>query len=65
MMSQFLKMLQQFIKDHGTKVLGFSQVTLACVVSASGVIPDNHLKYWMLASGLLTAWRGFYNSSQM
>ena len=50
-------------REHGTKILGFSQITIASIVSVNGVIPEHHLKYWLLSSGLLTAWRGFVNSS--
>lgn len=50
--------------NHGTKILGFAQVTVGVLAASTGVFPDPVLKYLMLASGLLTAWRGFVNSAK-
>ena len=50
--------------SHGTKVLGFAQVTVGAI-AAGGIIPPNHVKYWITAGGLLTAWRGFVNSAKL
>lgn len=55
-------LIKKQIRCHGTKWLGVSQGTIAAI-AASGVIPDRHLKYYLLASGLLTTWRGFINSN--
>jgi len=52
-----------FFQQHGTKVLGFAQGTIAAVAGVTGVIPDQHLKYYLAASALLTFWRGFVNSA--
>lgn len=52
-----------FFRNHTTKVLGFAQVTVGVLAGATGVFPDHVLKWIMLASGLLTAWRGFVNSA--
>ena len=49
---------------HGTKLLGFGQVTVGVLAVADGVFSDKSLKYVLLASGLLTAWRGYFNSKQ-
>lgn len=51
-----------FMKKHGTKVLGFLQGTIAAVAGVTGIIPDAHLKYYMAAIAVLTFWRGFVNS---
>lgn len=48
--------------QHGTKVLGFAQGTVAAIAGVSGIIPDGHLKYWLAASAVLTFWRGYTNS---
>jgi hypothetical protein len=48
-------------REHLTKILGGAQITVAAI-AANGIIPSHQLKYWMTASGLLTAWRGFVNS---
>ena len=48
-------------REHLTKILGGAQITVAAI-AANGIIPAPHMKYWMTASGLLTAWRGFVNS---
>lgn len=53
----------QFLKDHGTKVLGALQGTIAAVTGVTGIIPDHQLKYWLGASAVLTFWRGFVNSA--
>lgn len=51
-------------KNHGTKILGFIQGTIAAVASVDGIIPQHSLKYWMAGLGLMTFWRGFFNSKQ-
>lgn len=51
-----------FLRDHGTKILGFLQGTIAAIAGVTGIIPDAHLKYYMAAIALLTFWRGFVNS---
>lgn len=50
--------------QHGTKLIGFAQGTLAAVAGVSGIIPDSHMKYYMAGIALLTFWRGFFNSAQ-
>ena len=50
--------------DHGTKILGFGQVTVGAL-TAGGLIPPHHMKYWVTVGGLLTAWRGFVNSANL
>jgi hypothetical protein len=52
-------------KNHGTKLIGFAQGTIAAIAGISGLIPANHLKYYLAASAVLTFWRGFFNSSQL
>lgn len=52
----------KFLRNHGTKILGFLQGTIAAVAGVTGIIPDTHLKYYMAAIALLTFWRGFVNS---
>lgn len=49
--------------NHGTKILGFAQGTIAALAGITGIIPESHLKYWLAASALLTFWRGFINSN--
>jgi hypothetical protein len=51
-----------FLRNHGTKLLGFLQGTIAAVAGVTGIIPDAHLKYYMAAIALLTFWRGYVNS---
>lgn len=38
------------------RVLAFCQVTVGAVQTAGGVVPEYHMKYWLLASGLLNVW---------
>lgn len=49
---------------HGTKILGLAQGTVAVIAGTTGILPDKQLKYWLLASGLLTFYRGFFNTKQ-
>lgn len=51
--------------SHGTKILGFFQVSIAAIAAVDGLIPAGQLKYWMAALGLLTAWRGFINTKNL
>jgi hypothetical protein len=51
-----------FLRNHGTKILGFAQGTIAAIAGVTGVIPESHLKYYMALIALLTFWRGFINS---
>lgn len=52
-------------RDHGTKILGFAQGTIAALAGVAGIIPDKQLKYWLASSAVLTFWRGFVNSTRM
>lgn len=54
--------LLTFLRNHGTKILGFLQGTIAAIAGVTGIIPDAHLKYYMVAIAVLTFWRGFVNS---
>ena len=58
-----MTVLLNFLNSHLTKILGFSQVTVGVLAVADGIFSDKALKYVLLASGLLTAWRGFINSA--
>ena len=49
--------------NHGTKIIGFAQGTIAALAGITGIIPESHLKYWLAASAVLTFWRGFINSN--
>ena len=51
-----------FWVNHGTKIIGFAQGTIAAVAGVTGLIPDAHMKYYMAAIAVLTFWRGFFNS---
>ena len=58
-MSQLIKLW----RTSGTKILGFSQVTLAVLATSTDLFSPLALKWLILASGLLTAWRGYVNSA--
>jgi hypothetical protein len=53
-----------FASAHFTKLLGLGQGTIAALAAVAGIIPATHLKYWMAALGVLTFWRGYFNSRQ-
>lgn len=50
-------------KNSGTKIIGIAQGTVAALAGIAGLIPENHLKYWLAASAVLTVWRGFGNTA--
>jgi hypothetical protein len=55
--------LRQHFRDHGTKWIGFIQVTVGAVAANAGdLFTARTLKILLMISGLLTAWRGFVNS---
>lgn len=53
-----------FLWCHRTKVLGFTQVTLGVLATADGIFSPLTLKCIILASGIATAWVGFFNTSK-
>jgi hypothetical protein len=59
-----IRALIDFFGTHATKTLGFLQVTLGVVAGSTEVIPPEHLKYYVMALGLATAWRGYFNSGR-
>lgn len=48
--------------NHGTKILGFTQVTIGALAASTDVFGPKTLKALLIANGLLVAWRGFFNS---
>lgn len=59
-----MRRMKAIWKNHGTKILGFSQVTVGVLAVADGIFSPEAMKWVLLSSGLLTAWRGFFNSAQ-
>lgn len=54
-----------FWNDHGTKLLGALATFVATALLIDGLIPPDHMKYWLFANALLggvTVKRGFTNS---
>lgn len=58
----YLKKIYGWWVSHGTRILGVAQGSVAIIAATAGVIPESQLKWWMLASGLMTFWRGQVNS---
>lgn len=52
----------QYLWCHRTKCLGFIQITLGALAVADGIFSQFALKLIILASGVTTAWVGFFNS---
>lgn len=48
--------------NHGTKILGLVGGSISAIAAIDGIIPANHLKYYMATISLTTFWRGFINS---
>ena len=61
----FLTTLYNWAVLHGTKLLGFLQVTVGVLAAATDLFPPQTLKVMVIANGLLIAWRGFFNSQQV
>lgn len=59
-----LKAIYAYVSEHGTKVLGFLQVTVGVLAGATDILSPAALKVFIVANGLLVAWRGFFNSQQ-
>lgn len=58
----YLSIAYDYLVDHGTKVLGFAQVTVGVLAGATDLFSPDVLKIFIVANGLLVAWRGFFNS---
>jgi hypothetical protein len=56
--------IYEFLRCHGTKVLAVAQGSLAAVAAVPGVIPQEHLPYWMAAIAVLTYLRGQFSPVQ-
>jgi len=54
-----------FLVLHGTKVLGFVQITLGAIAGATDLFDPGALKGILVVNGVLVAWRGYFNSSQV
>lgn len=59
-----MKALWKLWINHGTKALGFIQVTLGVLAATDGFFEPRTVKLILIGSGLATAWRGFFNSAQ-
>ena len=62
-----MKTIISYWTNHGTKILGGTQAALSGMVAISGLIPPEHIKYWLAANvvlGAMTINRGFTNSRQ-
>lgn len=49
---------------HGTKILGFAQVTVGTLAASTDIFSPLWLKGLLVANGLLVAWRGFFNTAK-
>lgn len=65
--------IKQFWIEHGTKLIGFCQASFGALVAAdaaakaaggSSILSPKVLGLIITAVGLLTAWRGFFNTRQ-
>jgi len=46
-----------WLESRFTRILGVASGTIA-TLTASGIIPDKQLKYWVAGIAVLTFWRG-------
>lgn len=61
---QFLILVWNALYSHGTRILGLIQGTLV-ILSASDVIPPAQLKWYVLATAVLTFWQGRDNADKI
>jgi hypothetical protein len=54
----FLVLVFSWFETRTTRMLGLLLGTLS-ILNGSGVIPEAQLKYYTLAVGILTFWRGY------
>jgi hypothetical protein len=59
-----LSALWAFWSANGTRILGTLQGVIA-VLCGANVIPDNHMKWWLAASAVLTYLRGQANANTL
>lgn len=62
--------MKHFFRHHTTKLLGFAQVTVGALAVAdqqmiAAVFGPDGLRWIILASGVLTAWRGFVSTQNL
>ena len=61
---QMLTCIIDRLNTHGTRYLGLAVGTLT-VLTSSGVVQQNHLKYYLVAIAVLTYWRGATNADRV
>lgn len=61
---KYIRKVYAWAVAHGTKVLGFFQVTVGALAGATDIFSPTALKAFIVSNGLLVAWRGFFNSQQ-
>lgn len=54
--------IRAYISKNGTKVIGYAQITLGVLATSSDLFGPRLMKGIILSSGLLTAWRGHFNT---
>lgn len=62
--------MKSFFRHHTTKLLGFAQVTVGALAVAdqqmiAAVFGPDGLRWIILTSGVLTAWRGFVSTQTL
>lgn len=55
-------MIKRSWVEHGTKIIGVVQGTIAALAGVAGLIPLKYLPILMGVSSVLTFWRGFVNT---
>lgn len=65
-----LGIIRSFFRHHTTKLLGFAQVTVGALAVAdqqmiAAAFGPKGLRWIILTSGVLTAWRGFVSTQNL
>lgn len=50
-----------YVHDNGTKIIGYTQITLGVLATSADIFGPKTMKGIILASGLITAYRGHMN----
>lgn len=66
-MKKFIRMINRWWKNHGTKMIGFASAGIGAVSIADPKLLAESIgaptaRWVLLGSGIVTVWRGFSNS---
>lgn len=54
----------EWLDKYDARILSFIQGTIAAIAGVTGIIPEAHLKYYMVAIALTSFWKNFVTSKE-